>query len=158
MNIIVRDHLNLDDKSRILRLWNQEYPERLTYNSFDDFDQYLNKLKNLNNYLLLDKQNKLKGWASTFDRDNEKWFAIIISSELHGQGIGTKLLDLLKYDESNLNGWVIDHNLDKKLDGNTYRSPLEFYVKNDFEILKDIRLDIDIMSAVKINWKKTYLK
>lgn len=64
-------------------------------------------------YLLLNDENNIEGWAVTFIRENEKWFAIIISGKLHGKGIGTMMLNKLKDDEDTLNGWVIDHDLDK---------------------------------------------
>lgn len=51
-------------------------------------------------------------------------------------------------------GWAIDHNLDNKVNGETYKSPLEFYVKNNFEILSKEQLELDTISAVKIQWKK----
>ena len=64
------------------------------------------------------------------------------------------MLNTLKNDENTLNGWVIDHNSDKKLNGNIYQSPLEFYIKNGFETLSETRLELEIMSAVKIKWTK----
>ena len=64
------------------------------------------------------------------------------------------MLDKLKENENTLNGWVIDHNSDKKLNGNFYQSPLEFYIKNGFETLSETRLELEIMSAVKIKWTK----
>jgi hypothetical protein len=53
-----------------------------------------------------------------------------------------------------LNGWVIDHNNDKRKDGLIYISPLKFYEKCGFEIQSDIRLELDNISAVKIKWTK----
>ncbi|MCK9481612.1 MAG: hypothetical protein M0R38_07625 [Bacteroidia bacterium] len=64
------------------------------------------------------------------------------------------MLNELKSDENVLNGWVIDHNSDIKINGNFYQSPLNFYLKNEFEILNETRLELEIMSAVKIKWKK----
>ena len=72
---------------------------------------------------------------------------------LHGKGCVRKVLNELKQHENKLNGWIIDHNNDRKLNGNFYKSRLEFYVKNDFEVLSEIRLELKIMSAVKSNGK-----
>lgn len=154
MKIIKQTELNDKQKEQIFELWNNEYPEKLAYNSIEKFENYLNKLTEQKHYLLLDENNEISGWATTFTRESEKWFAIIISEKLHGKGIGTKILNKLKNDENTLNGWVIDHNLDKKSDGNIYQSPLGFYQKNGFEILSQIRLELEIMSAVKIKWTK----
>ena len=114
MKIIKQSELKESQKIQILELWNNEYPEKLTFNSIEDFENYLNKLSKQNHYLLLDEKDEINGWATTFARENEKWFAIIISGKLHGKGIGTKILNELKNNENSLNGWVIDHHSDKK--------------------------------------------
>ena len=154
MKIVKQTELNLKQKEEIFELWNNEYPEKLTYKTIVEFENYLSKLTEQNHYLLLNENEETQGWATTFKRENAKWFAIILSEKLHGKGIGTKMLNTLKNDENTLNGWVIDHNSDKKINGNFYQSPLEFYIKNGFEILSEIRLEIEIMSAVKIKWTK----
>ena len=154
MKIVKQTELNLKQKEEIFELWNNEYPEKLAYKTIVDFENYLSKLTEQNHYLLLNENEETKGWATTFKRENEKWFAIIISEKLHGKGFGTKMLNTLKNNEKTLNGWVIDHNSDKKLNGNFYQSPLEFYIKNEFEILSETRLELEIMSAVKIKWTK----
>jgi hypothetical protein len=51
-----------------------------------------------------------------------------------------------------LNGWVIDHNNDRKKNGLIYVSPLKFYEKCGFEIQNYMRLELDKISAVKIKW------
>jgi len=53
-----------------------------------------------------------------------------------------------------LNGWVVDGERYIKSNGEKYLSPLEFYKKNDFEILVGERLETEKISAVKIKWKK----
>lgn len=152
MKIVKQTKLNDNQKEKIYELWNNEYPKQLSYNSVADFENYLNNLNEQNHYLLLGKNEEISGWATTFTRENERWFAIIILEELHGKGIGTKILNKLKNNENNLNGWVIDHNSDKKINGNNYQSPLKFYLKNEFEILTETRLELEMISAVKIKW------
>ncbi len=152
LEIIQTTALNEKAKRQVLNLWNSEYPEKLTYNSLTDFEDYLSHLSNLTHYVLTDKEHLILGWALTFDRDNEKWFAIIVSEKIKGKGLGRKMLDELKKAEHPLNGWVIDHNNDKKKNGLTYVSPLKFYEKCGFEIQKDVRLELDKISAVKIKW------
>jgi GNAT superfamily N-acetyltransferase len=144
--------LNEHVKQKVLDLWNNEYPEKLSYNSLGEFDHYLQNLNNINHFLLTVNVDIILGWALTFDRDNEKWFAIILSEKAQGKGLGRKMLDELKQVEPILNGWVIDHTNDKKKNGLTYVSPLKFYEKCGFEILTDNRLEIDKISAVKIKW------
>jgi len=154
LDIIQTTELNEQVKKQILDLWNNEYPEKLTYNSLIEFDNYLHNLSNLTHYLLTNKESLILGWALKFERENEKWFAIILSEIIKGKGLGRKMLNELKKEEQVLNGWVIDHNNDKKKNGQLYVSPLKFYEKCDFEILVDERLELDKISAVKIKWTK----
>ena len=150
--IIKTTELNEQTKHQVLNLWNNEYPEKLSYNNLGEFDHYLQNLNNLKHFLLTDNKDIILGWALTFDRDNEKWFAIILSKKGQGKGLGRKMLDELKQVEPILNGWVIDHNNDRKKNGLTYVSPLKFYEKCGFEIQTDNRLELDKISAVKIKW------
>ena len=153
MTIEKLSELNNEQKIQVCALWNNEYPEKLAFESVENFEKYLSNLTNLTHYLLFDSQN-LSGWALTFEREKEKWFAIIISENNHGKGLGKQMLSELKKDNEILNGWVIDHNNDKKLNGNNYKSPIEFYQKNNFNIINEVRLELDTISAVKINWTK----
>ena len=154
LKIITTTSLSEEQKTQVLDLWNREYPEKLCYNSLADFDEYLEKLTNHQHFLLINNENKILGWAFTFNRENEKWFAIIVAEELQGKGFGRKMLDQLKEHESVLNGWVIDHHNDLKKNGKFYQSPLKFYEKCDFEILNDERIELPKISAVKIKWAK----
>jgi len=154
MKFLSTKELSKGWKMEILNLWNNEYPEKLNYRTLLDFDNYLENLNSKSYILMLDHNQNVKGWYFDFFRNEEKWFVIIVSSKIHGQGFGTQILNLAKERESELNGWVIDHDNDKKLNGEFYKSPLEFYLKNGFEKLSDIRLELDKLSAVKIKWKK----
>lgn len=154
LKIITTTILSEEQKKQILDLWNGEYPEKLCYNSLADFDEYLEKLTNHQHFLLTNNENKIEGWAFTFNRENEKWFAIILAEELQGKRFGRKMLDHLKEHESILNGWVIDSDNERKKDGQLYKSPLKFYQKSDFEILTHERLELPKISAVKISWTK----
>ena len=154
MVFIKRSFLSESEKLEILKLWNKEYPKQLAYASKKEFDEYLEALVEQSHIILVDENNRIKGWYFDFVRDNEKWFAIILDSKLHGKGLGTKLLNLAKEKESELNGWVIDHNNEKKTNGEIYHSPLDFYLKNGFEKLTLERLELDKISAVKIRWRK----
>lgn len=150
--IIQTPELNEQVKQQVLDLWNSEYPEKLSYNSLTEFDNYLQNLNNLKHFLLIGDLDLILGWALTFDRDSERWFAIILAEKIKGKGLGRKMIDELKKVEHILNGWVIDHNNDMKKNGLTYVSPLKFYEKCGFEIQQDVRLELDKMSAVKIKW------
>ena len=154
MEFIKRSNLSDSEKLEVFELWNNEYPKRLSYNSIRELDEYLSKLTSLSHIFLIDSVGKIKGWYFDFKRDNEKWFAIILDSDIHGKGFGTKILEVAKQKEKELNGWVIDNNYYKKNNGEFYSSPLNFYIKNEFEKLTTDRLELGKISAVKIKWKK----
>lgn len=154
MEIINQASLSLKQKSQLLHLWNNEYPEQLAYKNREGLEQYLENLTAQNHFLLVDEEETVLGWSFTFNREKETWFAIIISERLQGKGFGTKMLNMLKENEHKLNAWVTDHNRDKKLNGDSYKSPLEFYKKCGFNIIPEERLELDIISAIKIKWER----
>ena len=139
MKIIREKILNAGDKEVVFNLWNIEYPVNLSFATMAEMDSYLNTLSDLTFYLLKNETNQIEGWAMTFGREQEKWFAITISHEVQGQGKGSYLLDKLKSENDILNGWVIDHENYSKNDGQQYKSPLLFYKKNDFQIFTEYR-------------------
>jgi GNAT superfamily N-acetyltransferase len=153
MIVIKAKELTNEQKELICQLWNHEYPKKLAHENIIRFDEYLNSLTDAEHYLLFDESEKMNGWGIKFIRDNETWFAIIIDSKVHGEGLGTLLLDELKKANKELNGWVIDHEKDVKQNGEQYKSPIEFYKKNKFLVLEDSRIENEKISAIKINWK-----
>ncbi|RZJ51404.1 MAG: hypothetical protein EOO19_00690, partial [Chryseobacterium sp.] len=68
MEIIKKEFLSLQDKEALLQLWNNEYPEKLNYQTIDEFDVYLDALFEKQHYFLINDENKIKGWAFTFLR------------------------------------------------------------------------------------------
>ena len=157
-NLIKIKSLNFELKSGIFKLWNENYPSQLEFKDINNLEQYLQNLKNATHYFMENENNKLVNnyfaWAVVFERDTEVWFAIIIDKKLQKKGIGSIILEILKADFPVLNGWVIDNNDYIKLDGTQYISPLEFYIKNGFSIVENIRLETDKISALKINWSR----
>lgn len=154
MKIRSKSDLTFEEKEFLCQLWNKEYPEKLAYNSVAEFESYLNNFSDINHSLFCDASDEIQGWAITFTRENEKWFAIIINSKIQSKGFGSQLLNHLKSKENQLSGWVIDHNYDLKLDGTSYVSPLNFYLKNGFSVLQNVRIETEKIAAVKIVWNK----
>lgn len=142
------------EKQQLYELWNNEYPKQLSYNNISELDNYLNDLESHEHTILLDQESRIKGWCFKFDRDNARWFAIIIDRSLFGKGFGSKLLHHAKQNENELNGWVIDSHEEETINGYKYRSPLNFYLKNGFHILENNRFEKDKISAVQVQWKK----
>lgn len=154
METIKTNILTLCQKKEIYQLWNDEYPENISYNSFSEFELYLEKLLNQFNLLLIDSNKNIQGWYFDFTRENEKWFAMILASKIQGKGFGSKLLNEAKKHNTELNGWVINHSNYLKSSGEPYLTPIPFYLKNNFKLLKETRLELENLSAVKIKWIK----
>ncbi|TDO83898.1 hypothetical protein EV143_101341 [Flavobacterium chryseum] len=154
MRIVQKEVLLLEEKEVLRELWNEEYPARLNCKTMADFELYLNGLQNTKHYLLFDDLNRINGWAFTFLREEEDWFAIILDSQIQGKGNGSLLINELKKNNASLNGWVIDHENEEKQNATFYKSPMPFYIKNGFTILTEIRIENEKMSGVKINWKR----
>jgi len=153
MRIIQKENLSLEQKDSLMQLWNNEYPKRLHLNTIEDFELYLNGLANSKHYLLLNDSDKIIGWTFTFLREDENWFAIILDHQIQGKGNGSLLMNKLKSKNNSLNGWVVDHENEIKQNGDFYKSPMPFYIKNSFTIIAETRIENEKMSAVKINWK-----
>lgn len=154
MKIIEKEILSLEEKDILREIWNNEYPARLHLKTLKDFDLYLNGLSNTKHYLLLDDFDRINGWAFTFLREGEDWFAIILDSKIQGKGNGSLLINEIKKKNNSLNGWVTDHENEVKQNNEFYKSPMPFYIKNGFTILTETRIENEKMSAVKINWKR----
>jgi GNAT superfamily N-acetyltransferase len=153
MNIIETQTPDHEQKDTIFRLWNNEYPQQLGYTDIAGLDNYLGNLQCQSHYFAIDGQSAICGWAFTFIREQEKWFAIIVDSAFHKKGIGSLLLQALKDKEPILNGWVTDHYRYTKQNGQPYLSPLPFYIKNGFTVCANVRLEAPVLSAVKISWR-----
>ena len=148
MEIIKTKKLTEHQYSQINQMWNEEYPIKLK----DRFPLLLEGVKNYNHFKIEDAKNNVMAWAVDFEKDNEIRFSIIVNSLFKAKGLGSLLMDRLKLENRLLFGWVIDHNNDLKSNGTVYQTPMSFYLKHGFEILKEIRIETELIHAVKIKW------
>lgn len=146
--------LNKRQKKHIIALWNREYPKKLELPTIIDFEDYLNGLEDKNHIILTDKTGAIQGWLVYFIREGERWFAMLIDSSQQGKGWGSKFLEMAKQRNRELNGWVIDNDMELKANGTVYKSPLGFYRKNGFKVFDDVKLTKKAISGIKIKWKK----
>ncbi|MEZ4899634.1 MAG: hypothetical protein R2806_22505 [Saprospiraceae bacterium] len=154
MKLIELSVLTPAQKEQIIALWNQEYPAKIMLSGLADFDQYLSALQDLNHIVLIDRHEVVKGWLAYFSREGERWFAILLDASLQGQGWGTRILDLAKKRNATLHGWVIPDDLELKQIGEVYKSPLGFYVRNDFTVHPEIQSIKKDTLSIKISWYK----
>jgi hypothetical protein len=154
MDFISTKELNKIQKCQIMAMWNKEYPLVIKLNSLEDFDKYLSSLIDQKHILIISDDKVVKGWYIDFIRDDERWFTLILDSEIQGKGYGRKLLSMGKEINSELNGWVIDSSNYRKENGEMYKSPTGFYEKNGFQILFDVKFKTEKLTTIKINWKR----
>lgn len=152
MQIVKAAALTFPQKKAIHVLWNQEYPKSLQHQEISDLEAYLDGLAHQQHYFLLGSTAVIEGWGLSFTRNDQTWFAIILDHTIQGLGYGSRLLHEIKKNNTELNGWVIDHDQARKENGETYASPLAFYLKNDFVVLADSRLESEKITAAAIRW------
>ena len=141
-------------KEDINALWNSEYPVKLK----DRFPILLDGAAWHNHYIIEDLNASVIAWATDFEKENQVRFSIIVSSSHKGKGLGSALIDRLKAEHIEFYGWVIDHDDDVKLNGELYKSPMAFYLKHDFEVLNEQRIDSEMIKAVLIRWQENTLE
>ncbi|MEG9328139.1 GNAT family N-acetyltransferase [Salinimicrobium catena] len=154
MKIIKGKELTSAQKQEILELWNKEYPQELQYKKLSDLENYLTGLEDQRHMLLLDENDKVQGWYADFKRENERWFLVILDSEVQGRKFGARFMEMAKASHEELNGWVVSSEGYFKPDGEKYDPPLKFYQKLGFQILENVRLENQPISAIKIKWTK----
>lgn len=147
--------LNKAQKNHIFKLRNQESPVNLVYPTLNYFESYLDMYSKGNpiHLLIYNESRELVGWLFLYDKYGERWFVLVLDQKIQGQGYGSQLLNRAKSYGQDLAGWVIDHGNDVLTNGEPYKAPTGFYLKNGFQILNDLRLENDKLSAVKILWK-----
>lgn len=153
MNILETQSLDEKQMLEIIDLWNEEYPQALSLTGLSDFEQYLQTLFDKHYILLSDKDGTVRGWLVYFVRENEQCFAMLLDPSIQGQGWGSKLLDLAKQRNSELNGWVIDNNKALKRNGHHYLSPIGFYLKNGFEVRTAMQTNKKGIDGIRVTWK-----
>jgi GNAT superfamily N-acetyltransferase len=149
---IKQPKLNDSEKKQIRAIWNNEYPLSIAHATIESFENYLSSLENPTHFLALEKET-IVAWGVTFDRENERWFALIIDRNFQGKGLGKELLQHMKRKEHILNGWVVIKNDSLRSDGTPYPLPLDFYLKKGFQ-LTTIILESAIFTTQKITWTK----
>lgn len=146
--IIKTSILSQSQSEQIHRAWNDEYPIKLN----NRFGLLLIDSTSFMHYIVENDKQKIVAWGVMFEKEDERRFSILVVSNYKGQGLGKKLIDAFKKDYPIFYGWVIDHDNDVKMNGEQYISPLPFYIKLGFTILKEQRIDTEMIAAVKVKF------
>lgn len=153
MKITQQNSLTENQKAQLFKLWNSVYPIAFQYADLAAFEVFLNSISPIKHYML-ELDNVFAGWCFIFDRNDERWFGIVVDPSFHKKGLGKTLIHTIQSDEDELNGWVItDKNL-LKTNGEIYPSPLQFYLKIGFNQMPEITETYNGVNVVKINWQK----
>lgn len=144
--------LSPQQQEMIREIWNSEYPDTLYHSSSESFSNYIAQLEFPTHLLLIHTHGEIAGWATLFSREQQHWFAMILSRSIQGMGYGSQLLTHLKQLQNHLYGWVIDSDTYRKPDGSHYSSPVPFYLRNGFIVEPEVRLELPHLSAVRISW------
>lgn len=155
MHIIQTNRHTDAQRDAIFRLWNNEYPVQLAFDNMTHLDDYFGDLSGQAHFFAMDDGGDIIGWAFTFIRDDDQWFAIIVDGGQHKKGVGTLLIKTLQLTVPKLSGWVTDHDRYIKRDGMPYVSPVGFYMKNGFTLHTNIRLETERLSGAKITWENS---
>ncbi len=154
MNIIEATRLSRLQKEQIRSLWNREYPGDIMLESPAALEAYLSKLEDHRHLLLCDTDENIRGWYFDFIRDNTRNFAMIIDHSLQGRGYGRRLLNKGRSGLRSLQGWVVTASDYLKANGQVYRSPLGFYLKNGFRLCEGETQETKALKTVKIRWSQ----
>lgn len=146
--------LTSDQKKVLLKIWNSEYPQNLNYENLQALEEFLAKLEDQHHTLLLDDQNHIRGWYFDFIREGERWFIIILDAKAQGKKLGSQMIELAKQNRTELNGWAVSTDDYQKANGQPYKSPLDFYRNQGFEILHNTKLETDKIRVTKIYWSR----
>ena len=132
-------------------LWNSEYPDNILHTSISETEEYLSKLSDQNHTFAFDNSGNIIAWYFDFIREEERNFAIIVSSKHQSTGLGSELINRAKMKNIVLIGWVIISEGHKKQNGDLYKLPLEFYNKLGFHTLEEEK-EIQGLKLVKIRF------
>src|SRR5205823_3346316 len=125
MTLELAQKLSESDEAQVYDIWNSGYPMQVLYKTRADFNTALKK-KDPIHLICRTPELKVAGWLSTFTRDNERFFVLLVANAWQGQGVGRKLVDEMKIHEAAVAGWAVASDKYAKADGTPYPSPLGF--------------------------------
>ena len=91
MEIIEKPSLDQSELEQLLLLWNAEYPSQICYRNLNELRGYLDKV-DPEKHLLVRLEDELCAWMILFQREQARWFAMIVSKNFQGRGLGKALL------------------------------------------------------------------
>lgn len=152
MKLVQAESLSETEIKEVFEIWNKVYPKQIAYKDLSGLESTLDTYKNPTHFMIKNAE-QMMGWCCVFDRQDARWFALIIDGEHQCLGLGTRLLNIAKDHETELFGWMTPRENYVKTDGSVYRSPQNFYIKHGFVITEE-SFETEVLYTVKIAWKK----
>ena len=149
-----KERVSQFEKRQIFEIWRAEYPKQSVFEIFEAFHKFIEELINPCHFLIKTEQDTIAGWSATIDRDGGRWLILLVHRDFQRMGVGSRLLDAMKKDETALSAWITPHNNYVKIDGAAYITPLPFYLKNDFTVTGET-FEKDDFSGTKIIWQRS---
>lgn len=146
--------LNTSQKEQLCDLWNREYPVNIRHQRLAGFEAYLAGLQDPCHRLLLAEDGSVCAWLVDFQREGNRWFAMLVAGEYQGMGLGTSLLRKAMEAQNQLQGWVVAGTDYLRQDGSPYHPPLGFYRKMGFSIHHDQVLETDTLETIMVRWAR----
>ncbi len=156
--------LTWDELKKFARIWNEEYPtiiDRYHLPKLTGKKPLLSEHSKHWKIILARKKNHPKENIIGFiqlqlSRENDRicFFIMAIDRSHQRMGIGTKLLEKAKELVDELHGWVIVEDIYFKEDGSPYHSPLQFYLRNGFELGKKRYVKEKNLLLKEVIWRK----
>ncbi|MEM6734368.1 MAG: GNAT family N-acetyltransferase [Myxococcota bacterium] len=137
------------------KMWNAEFPVGIGHADDASLERYFESLENRLHYVVRARDTQLAGWLATFDRSEERWFAMIVAREHQRAGLGSQLLRAAQQENvESLSGWAVDSDRFRREDGSVYPSPLRFYASHGFIACPEERFESEVLSTVRIRWSR----
>jgi GNAT superfamily N-acetyltransferase len=87
-------------------------------------------------------------------QENIPWLSMVIQREYQRKGIGSTLLEKAKQYYEVLHGWCTPDDGYEREDGSIYPSPLDFYKKHGFKVVRESVDLVEGLDLVEIAWCK----
>jgi ribosomal protein S18 acetylase RimI-like enzyme len=150
-----------EDCTSLQLIRNEEYPTVLEQTTFEKSKKWLKNPDRASKYITARntsiKSHPLVGiltFSEHIDFPDCTWFSMVIRRDYQRQGIGKKMLNLVKSLSNELRAYAVEHNNYVKKDGTTYLSPLGFYKMNGFVKGEKILKTESGLECVEIIWRK----
>ena len=76
---LYQKELTVKQLKKIFLLWNNEHPISFHFDRWENLKNYFNAYDDLHHTLYMNG-NSIEGWWCDFNRDNQRWFTILVSS------------------------------------------------------------------------------